>query len=75
MSNASRLVEKLRITGVVERQVCKNDRRAVDVKITRDGLALLTKLDEIEKEWQSAMQTVDIKDAEKLNIILDNLRG
>ena len=41
MSNASRLVEKLKQKGLVERRVCPSDRRRVDVRITEDGLQLL----------------------------------
>ena len=44
MSNASRLVERLRKKGLVLRKICRNDRRAVDVKITDSGLALLKRI-------------------------------
>lgn len=44
-SNASRLVEKLRQKGFVERNECPADRRRVDVRITQSGLDLLDKLD------------------------------
>jgi DNA-binding MarR family transcriptional regulator len=75
MSNASRLVERLRKKGFVIRKICRNDRRAVDVKITDSGLALLKELDSMENEWQQRFKKLDNKDINKLNIILDNLRN
>jgi len=75
MSNASRLVERLRKKGLVVRKICRNDRRAVDVKITDAGLALLKELDTMENDWQSRFNELDKKDINSLNIILDNLRN
>ena len=75
MSNASRLVERLRKKGLVLRKICRNDRRAVDVKITDSGLALLKELDTMEKEWHGRFKNIDKNDINKLNIILDNLRN
>jgi len=75
MSNASRLVERLRKKNLVSRKICKNDRRAVDVKITDSGLALLHELDTVETDWQRRFKKVDLKDINKLNLILDNLRN
>ena len=75
MSNASRLVERLRKKGLVVRKICRNDRRAVDVKITDAGLALLKELDTMENDWQSRFNKLAKKDINSLNIILDNLRN
>jgi DNA-binding MarR family transcriptional regulator len=75
MSNASRLVERLRKKGLVVRKICRNDRRAVDVKITDSGLNLLKQLDSVEKEWQKRFKNLDNKDINKLNTILDNMRN
>jgi len=75
MSNASRLVERLRKKGLVVRTICRNDRRAVDVKITEAGLTLLAKLDGLETEWQEQFKNIDNNDVIKLNLILDNLRN
>lgn len=75
MSNVSRLVEKLRLKGLVERHVCETDRRAVDVLITDQGLALLHDLDATEQEWLSLLNTLDVDEAQRLNDLLDKLRG
>jgi DNA-binding MarR family transcriptional regulator len=75
MSNASRLVERLRKKGLVVRKICRNDRRAVDVKITEQGLALLSQLDLKENEWHARFNRLKKDDINTLNLILDNLRN
>ena len=75
MSNASRLVEKLRQKGLVERRVCESDRRAVDVLITDEGLRLLDQLTPMEREWEALMGHLDDGEASTLNILLDKMRG
>jgi DNA-binding MarR family transcriptional regulator len=75
MSNASRLVEKLRQKGYVERRQCPNDRRAVDILITPQGLALLEKLDVAMKTWEANFTTLDTSEIKTLNQLLDKLRG
>lgn len=74
-SNASRLVEKLRIKKLVERAVCPDDRRAVNVAITKKGLALLIKLDELEENFIEELQKLSEREAEQINLLLDKLRG
>jgi len=74
MSNASRLVERLRQKGLVERTVCENDRRAVDVIITKQGLSLLKLLDESEKVWIKEFTAIDQSEVMQLNNLLDVLR-
>lgn len=75
MSNASRLVEKLRQKGLVERTICENDRRAVDVLITRKGMDLLLTLDQAEDTWQKKLHHLSEDEAHQLNVLLDELRG
>ncbi|MBK8877432.1 MAG: winged helix DNA-binding protein [Haliscomenobacter sp.] len=76
MSNASRLVEKLRLKGLVERTECPADRRRVDVRITDKGLALLKKADVfMEDDLELQLTNLDTAEAEQLNALLDQLRG
>jgi DNA-binding MarR family transcriptional regulator len=75
MSNASRLVEKLKQKDLVRRDECPADRRQVDVLITAAGLELLKKL---EKEIVAAnMRVIHLTEEEaiQLNHLLDKLRG
>ena len=74
MSNASRLVEKLRTKGLVERKISKDDRRSCDVVITKKGLGLLAKLDKAEKQWNNLISHLSESDVKIANNILDRLR-
>jgi DNA-binding MarR family transcriptional regulator len=74
-SNASRLVEKLRLKKLAERTVCPEDRRAVNVIITQKGLDLLAELDKYEGAFLKDLKTLTEKEAEQLNHLLDKLRG
>ncbi len=75
MSDASRIVEKLRLKGLIKRTTCSSDRRACDVFITDKGLLLLSKID-TENEVMNRMFH-HLTDAEKqqMNSLLDSLRG
>ncbi len=75
MSNASRIVDKLIVKGLVERTVCPEDRRAVNVLITSKGLKLLSKLDAEVEEMEESMKTLTQKEAKQLSDLLDKLRG
>lgn len=75
MSNATRLVEKLRQSGYVTREVCPDNRRKVDIMITSHGLDLLTSIDPLIKEMFEEINKVDPADLQKLNEVLDQLRS
>ena len=75
MSNASRLVEKLRQKGYVERKVCPNDRRQVDVLLTNEGEEFLRKLDtEIQAVTAQCENLLTPEEADQLSNLLDKLR-
>lgn len=73
-SNATRLVEKLKQKGLVERETCEKNRRQVDIVITKKGLALLTKIDKEADEWMETLKSISKAEATELNRILDKLR-
>ena len=75
MSDCSRIVEKLRAKGLIERNICPADRRHVDVIITNKGLDLLSKLDLINEESDKFLSNLDEKEISQLNRLLDKLRG
>ncbi|MCP9237197.1 MarR family winged helix-turn-helix transcriptional regulator [Lewinella sp. JB7] len=76
MSNASRLVDKLKEKGYVDRQECPTDRRRVDIFITQEGLRVVG-------EASTALENAvipkfrDLKDHEfdQLSELLDRMRG
>ncbi|MEZ0610636.1 MarR family winged helix-turn-helix transcriptional regulator [Fibrella sp. WM1] len=75
MSNASRLVDKLVDKKLVDRTECPSDRRAVDVIITDKGLALLTKIDVAQQQWEQQFNAYECTHADELNSLLDTFRG
>ncbi|MBX3044273.1 MAG: winged helix DNA-binding protein [Candidatus Kapabacteria bacterium] len=74
MSNASRLVEKLRIKGLVERKENDEDRRQVRVTITDKGLEMLGELDNIMNVRQKDFENITSEEALLLNDLLDRFR-
>ena len=75
MSNASRLVDKLKAKGLVKREECPLNRRQVDVVITEKGLALLELLEpQINAINKKAIHLED-QELDLLNRLLDKLRG
>jgi DNA-binding MarR family transcriptional regulator len=73
-SNASRIVEKLRLKKLVERVVCPEDRRAVNVLVTAKGLDILTKIDHEEEKLAAGIGKISETDAKKLNELLNKIR-
>lgn len=75
MSDASRIVDKLKTKKLVLRKECPDDRRSVDVKITDDGLELLKSLDYIDDNSKSIFNSLSSAEINHLNNLLDKLRG
>lgn len=75
MSNASRLVEKLKKKDLVRREECPTDRRQVDVIITEKGLELLKTLEKQVEEDNINLVRLTQEEAIQLNDLLDKLRG
>lgn len=75
MSDVSRLVEKLRLKGYVERSICPINRRNVDVCITENGLELLEKMDIHVEDINKFMSNLTEEEVNHLNYLLDKLRG
>jgi DNA-binding MarR family transcriptional regulator len=74
MSNASRLVEKLRSKGMVERISCPNDRRQVEVSITQAGLDTIEHASKaLEKSVEHLWESLKPTEAETINQLLDKL--
>ncbi len=75
MSNASRLVEKLKSKELVNRTECPNDRRQVDILITQKGLDLLQDLRPQVEEANRDFINLNLEEIETLNDLLDKMRG
>jgi DNA-binding MarR family transcriptional regulator len=77
MSNATRLVEKLKIKGYVTRELNERSRRQVDINITENGLELLKIIDEdmLSSNPFAHYDKLSHEEIEQLNTILDKIRN
>ncbi|MEO0775017.1 MAG: MarR family transcriptional regulator [Bacteroidota bacterium] len=76
MSNASRLVEKLKQKGLVERHACPEDRRRVDIVITERGMQTVNEASRALEDGERALnQQLSPEEAKLLSDLLDKLRG
>jgi DNA-binding MarR family transcriptional regulator len=73
-SDVSRLLDRLAGKGLVERKVCPVDKRASDIFITTDGLALLEKLQPHRQELDNLLK-LSSEEASLLSDLLDRARG
>ncbi len=74
MSDTSRIVDRLVLKGLAKKNVCKNDKRLVDVSISPAGKKLLVKLDLHEKEMDAILGNLTLPEAKTLNLLLDKIR-
>lgn len=74
-SNATRIVDKLIIKGLVKRSENKSDRRAVEILITEKGIELVKAIDSSPFSEPIKMNKFDVSKAKQMNEWLDELRG
>lgn len=74
-SNASRIVDKLKLKGLVTRTACVKDKRLVEVIITDLGLKLLEDTDKENSDFENNFKSITESEAIELNRILDKLRN
>lgn len=73
-SNATRLVEKLRLKGMVRRDICPTNRRQVDIVITNKGIKLLQKIDSAPQQLGQFLKNLSKTETRELNRLLDKIR-
>ncbi len=73
-SNTTRLVEKLRIKGLVKREICSDNRRQVDISINQKGLDLLAEIEKDAEKFHGWLKVLSLDEVVKLNDNLDKLR-
>ena len=75
MSDASRIVERLYKKGLLSRSANEKDRRAVDILITKEGLAILKELD-VDMDMDDVLkENLSPEEAAQLCDLLDKFRG
>lgn len=75
MCDASRLVERLRLKGLLERSQASSDKRAVDILITKKGSELLAAIEVKMPMFEKKLTTLNEIEIQDLNKLLDKLRG
>jgi DNA-binding MarR family transcriptional regulator len=75
MSDASRIVDRLVQKGLVSRCTNNKDRRAVDIRISDEGLATLSKMDSEFKTKEVLSNNLTEDEAATLSDLLDKMRG
>ena len=75
MSDTSRSVDRLVKKELVQKVICKTDRRLVDVTITDAGLQLLDKLDSYNEQMDAMLESLTEEEAKMLNNLLDKIRN
>jgi len=75
MSDTSRIVDRLVQKGLVSRCTNNKDRRAVDIRISDEGLSILKTMDDEFKTKDILKDNLTDEEATKLSDLLDKLRG
>lgn len=75
MSDASRIVDRLVQKELVSRCTNTCDRRAVDIRISEQGLEILSKIDMDFRTKDMISKNLTEEEAGKLSDLLDKLRG
>lgn len=75
MSDTSRIVDRLVLKGLAKKNVCKNDKRLVDVSLSTKGKKLLEKMDKSEVEMDAVFGNLSQAEAKTLNNLLDKIRN
>jgi len=75
-SNTTRLVEKLRLKGLITREQNEENRRKVDIRITQEGLDLLKEINKTQLEFENtAVKNLDSSEMQLLNKLLLKIRN
>lgn len=74
MSDTSRIVDRLRVKGLVQKSVAQTDKRLVDVLISEKGKALLEALDTHNHVLDGIIHGLSDTEMQELNRLLDKIR-
>lgn len=75
MSNTTRIVDKLIEKGFVSRSTCKQNRRKVEIFITKKGKDFLDKINKIVEDREIQLTfNLNVKELNQINQLLDKIR-
>jgi DNA-binding MarR family transcriptional regulator len=75
MSNTSRLVDKMMAKELLERRICADNRRQVEIVLTEKGLKTCNMLSKLVEKSQVDRIKITKEEAKELNRILDKIRS
>lgn len=76
MSNTTRLVEKLRIKGLLTREQSQENRRKVEIRITEKGILLIKEIETSQlKKEKEIVKNLTKRDMLTLNKLLNKLKS
>ena len=73
-SDVSRLLDRMIAKGLVSKKTSISDKRAADVNLTQEGIALLADMDKVQQKLDNII-TLSESDAILLSDLLDRSRG
>ncbi|MDG1252517.1 MAG: MarR family transcriptional regulator [Schleiferiaceae bacterium] len=75
-SDVSRLLDRLVVNNLVERQASKEDKRITEIYLTLRGLEILGQIRSVDKLHKEQLpKTLNDEDAQLLSALLDKMRG
>ena len=74
MSDASRIVDRQKAKGLIQRTQSPHDRRSVEVRITKEGLRFLDVTDPEVEKFDLLFSNLEGEEVETLNLLLDKIR-
>ena len=75
MSDTSRIVERLRLKGLITRTEAMKDKRLAEIKISEAGMQLLEKMESPVVRFEEMLHTLSVQETRQLNALLDKIRG
>ena len=74
MSNTTRLVDKLIEKKLVNRKICENNRRKIEIFITKNGLEILKQLDtKIQETEAEILKPLSLKEQKTLRALINKI--
>lgn len=75
MSDTSRIVERLRLKGLIQRDLGKTDKRSVEISITPKGIGLLATMQGPVDEMDQFLSALSEKEVQEMNRLLEKIRS
>jgi DNA-binding MarR family transcriptional regulator len=73
-SDASRLVDRLKIKDLIKKEVLESDKRATNIVITSKGLDVLLQIDVSISKLDNLLSNLEAAEVKQLNALLDKIR-